>query len=179
MTSESKEAVVCVFSCLFCCSSPQNVALFALFSPRSLQLVALLEHLGLKSCWIIVISPLLSLSHPDMKETSFVICIFMPECIFQAWIWILWVVWSLSAVVSWSARHSFHLQPSMYVFIRTFSSALPPPASPVWAQPPVKTQTQHRVVNKLMFELFLWVRLTRASLLLQIFSFTEIIHQEK
>lgn len=52
--------------------------------------------------------------------------------------------------------HSFHLQPSMYVFIHTLSSALSPPASPVWVQSPVKTQTHHRVVKKLMFELFLW-----------------------
>ncbi len=88
---------------------------FLFFCPGSLQLVALLEHLGFGSHWIIVISISLSLSlflslslslslspHPDMKGTSFVICIFTPECIFQVGIEILWALSSPSTVVSWS-----------------------------------------------------------------------------
>lgn len=92
-----------------------------------------------------------------MKETSFVICIFMPERLFQAGIWILWVVWSLGAVVSCSA------QVTLFIFslLCMFLSALSAPSSlhrPLqWVQPPVKTHTHHRVVNKLMFELFLWM----------------------
>lgn len=77
-------------------------------SPGSFPLVALLEHLGFGSHWIIVIffsPPLLSLSllKKDMKGTSFVICIFTPKCIFQVGIEIPWVVLSPSAAVSSSA----------------------------------------------------------------------------
>lgn len=47
----------------------------------------------------------------DMKGTSFVICIFTPECMFQVGIEILWAALSPSAAVSWSASVSFSSSP--------------------------------------------------------------------
>lgn len=159
MTSDWTQAGVFVFSCLFCCSSPPNVALSPLFQPKITAACCVTGAFGIE----------ILLNNSDLPPPR---APFTPWhernqfCYlhFHAWMYFpsgnmnsLSGVKSQCCCVLECTSHSFHLQPSMYVFIRTLSSALPPPASPAWVQPPVKTQTHHCVVNKLMLELFPWL----------------------
>lgn len=102
-----------------------------------------------------------SLHTQTWKKPVSLICIFTPEFIFQVRKWVLWVAWSLGAVVCCCVLEckgpSLHLQPSLYVFSCTSSSTLPSPASEVCLQFPVKTQFHFNLENKLLFGLFQWM----------------------